>query len=265
MTSAVAGMLAFALGVYAVLGDMAVAAASAVVATAFLALRRDLHDFLRRLTWPELRSALVLLAMTVVLLPLLPDRTIDPWDALNPHQLWLLTVLIGVVSFIGYIAVRLAGEQQGLLYAGLAGGLASSTAVTVTFAKQAAKAKPEIQRDFATGVVAAWTVSLLRMTALAGIIAPAIIRPLSIPVGFAVAVLLLATVYFYRQPRQGSSKLELGNPIDPLFVIRFGLLLTVIAVSASFFRRISGRLACCRSLACLALPMSIRSRSPSPT
>ena len=233
VTSAVVGMLAFALGVYAVVGDMAVAAASAVAATAFLAGRRDLHEFVRRMTWPELRSAIVLLAMTVLLLPLLPDRTIDPWNALNPYQLWLLTVLIGVVSFMGYVAVKVAGERQGLLYAGLAGGLASSTAVTLTFARQAAKAKPEVQRDFATGIVAAWTMSLLRMTALAGIVAPAIVQKLALPVGAAAAVLLLATIYFHRQPKEmGGSKLDLGNPLDPLMVLRYGLLLAVIVFAS---------------------------------
>lgn len=242
VTSAVVSMLTFALGVYAVLGDMAAAAAVAVATVAVLAARRDLHEFLRRMTWPELRSAIVLLAMTVVALPLLPDRTIDPWNAINPYQLWLLTVLIGVVSFIGYVAVKIAGERQGLLFAGLAGGLASSTVVTLTFSRQAAKAKPEIQRDFATGIVAAWTMSVLRMTALAGIVAPAVVQPLALPVGAAAAVLLLATIYLYRQPKgDGGSKLDLGNPLDPVFVVRFGLLLTIIAVAAKLLTQYFGQ------------------------
>jgi len=241
VTSAIVGMLTFALGVYAVLGDMTVAAAAGVAVTAFLVARSDLHEFLRRLTWPELRSAIVLLAMTVVALPLLPDRTVDPWNALNPYELWLLTVLIGVVSFMGYVAVRIAGERQGLLYAGLAGGLASSTAVTLTFSKQAAKAKPEVQRDFATGVAAAWMMSLIRMTVLAGIVAPPLVEKLALPVGAAVAALLLATIYLYRQPKGDGSKLDLGNPLDPLMVMRYGLLLAVIVTAAKLLTQHFGQ------------------------
>lgn len=78
-TNFVAGLLTFALGAYAAAGNMLVAAAGAVISAAVLAERHVLHGFLRHLRWVELRGAIVLLAMTVVLLPVLPDRTIDPW------------------------------------------------------------------------------------------------------------------------------------------------------------------------------------------
>ncbi|MGQ0742676.1 MAG: MgtC/SapB family protein [Alphaproteobacteria bacterium] len=231
-TSAIVGMLAFALGALAVMGDMAAAAAGAVAATALLAARADLHAFLRKLTWPELRSAIVLLTMTVVLLPILPDRNVDPWDALNPYQLWLLTVLIGAMSFAGYVAVRVAGEKQGLLYGGLAGGLVSSTLVTLTYSRLAKKQKPEQQRNLATGIAAAWTMSLLRMTALAAIVTPAIVQPLAVPVAAAAAV-LLATVYFqHRQTPANGARLDLGNPLNPLMVLRYGALLAFIVFAA---------------------------------
>jgi uncharacterized membrane protein (DUF4010 family) len=68
--------------------------------------------------------------MTVVLLPALPDRAIDPRHALNPHQIWLMTVLVGAVCYAGYIAVRVAGERRGLLFAAMMGGIATSTTVT---------------------------------------------------------------------------------------------------------------------------------------
>ena len=80
-------MLAFALGAFAVLGDVRAAAATGVVVAVLLALKAVLHDWVKRLTWPELRSGLVLLAMTCILLPLLPNRTVDPWAAINPFEL----------------------------------------------------------------------------------------------------------------------------------------------------------------------------------
>jgi hypothetical protein len=84
-------MLAFALGAYAVVGDETAAAAGAVGTTTILAMKAPLHDCLRRLTWAELRSGLTLLVMSFVLLPVLPDRAIDRWGAINPYELWLMT------------------------------------------------------------------------------------------------------------------------------------------------------------------------------
>ena len=230
VTSVVVALLTFALGVYAVMGDTAAAAAAAVVVTALLSARRALHGFLRRLTWPELRSAIVLLAMTVVLLPLLPDRTIDPWDALNPHLLWLMIVLIGVTSFIGYVGVRVAGDKLGLLYAAAAGALVSSTAVTLNYSRLASKAKAGATAPLTTGIAAAWTVSLLRMTVLAAIIAPAVVQPLAPAVGAAAAVLLLASLFFYEKAgeRGNGSHLDLDNPFEPIVMLRYGALLVAI-------------------------------------
>lgn len=155
VTGFVAAMVTFALGAYATHGNMKVAAAGAVVTAAVLAERQLLHGFLQRLTWIELRAALLLLVMTVVLLPVLPDRALDPWDSLNPHQIWLMTVLVGVVSYVGYIAVRVAGERRGLLYAGLAGGLTTSTTVTWTFARLA-RHNPAARLEVMTAILAAW-------------------------------------------------------------------------------------------------------------
>ena len=95
VTTTIAGFIVFALGAFAVLGNRAAAGAAAVAVVALLAARNSLHQFLKKLSWLELRSVVVLLTMTFVLLPVLPDRPIDPWDAINPYELWLLVVLIG--------------------------------------------------------------------------------------------------------------------------------------------------------------------------
>ena len=111
-TSLVAAMLTFLLGVFAVLGDLRVAAGAGVATVILLAHKEFLHEWLTRITWIELRSGLLLAAMTFMLLPLLPDRTIDPWNVLNPHSLWLMTVLIAAVSFGGYAIVKLCGTKN---------------------------------------------------------------------------------------------------------------------------------------------------------
>jgi uncharacterized membrane protein (DUF4010 family) len=126
-TTAIAGMLTFALGAYALLGDMRVAAGAAVAATALLAAREELHGWVEKITWPELRSAVVLLAMTFIGLPLLPDAPLGPFGGVNPREVWLIAIVLASVSFLGYVAVKYFGAQRGLLLAAAAGGVASST------------------------------------------------------------------------------------------------------------------------------------------
>jgi uncharacterized membrane protein (DUF4010 family) len=231
-TGFVAGLMTFALGAYATRGSMLVAAAGGVVAAAILAERQVMHSFLRHLKWTELRAALVLLAMTVVLLPILPDRTVDPWNALNPHQIWLMTVLVGAVSYAGYIAVRLTGERRGLLFAGLAGGLATSTTVTWTFARLARKS-PAALAEVMAAILAAWIVSLLRMAAIAVAIAPVLLKPLGMPIGAASLVLLIPAVLAYRiAGKSGGQGLTLKDPFELPLMLRFTALLSAIMLLA---------------------------------
>ena len=241
VTGFVTGLLVFALGAYAILGSMTVAAAGGVVTTAILAGRRVLHAFLQRLKWKELRAAIVLLVMTAVLLPLLPDRTVDPCGALNPHAIWLMTVLIGIVSYAGYIAIRLAGERRGLLYAGLMGGLVTSTTVTWTFARFAARertAGPAVL----TAILGAWIVSLLRMAAIALSIAPTLAPFLLAPVMAAAVILLLPAIAGYLRPagRTQSPDLLLRDPFELSLMAKFLVLLSAIMLLSKLAMNFAG-------------------------
>jgi uncharacterized membrane protein (DUF4010 family) len=234
ITSTVAGYIAFALGAYAVLGDQVVAAALGVTVVTLLAARGPLHRFVERLSWPELRSAILLLAMTFVVLPFLPNRTIDPWDAFNPYELWLITVVLAAISFAGYVAVRLLGERWGLLMSTVAGSFVSSTTVTVTNARLAAESPPGKLPFLALTICIAWTTSILRMSALAIGINRALLTALLPPVVGATAVLGLAALYFYSQskPDHDRAKPTFSNPLDLKFVLSLGALIAVIAVAA---------------------------------
>ena len=232
-TSMIAGLLTFALGAYAVLGNAAAAAAAGIAATIILAERKVLHDFVSRLKWSELRAALLLLTMTFVLLPILPDRTVDPWGALNPRQLWLMMVVIATVSYVGYISVRVAGERTGLIYAAAAGGLVSSTAVTLAYARLSKK-NPGSALALAAGVTSAWSVSLLRQSAVAIALAPAMFVPLASTLGPPALLLAAITLGFYlRADRlEGESPLSLSDPFELGEVLKFGVLLAVVLLAA---------------------------------
>jgi hypothetical protein len=130
-TTWVATILTFALGMYSIFGDIHAAAGLAVAATMLLALREPLHGWVENLTWPELRSALVLLAMTFIALPIMPDGPIGPFGGVAPREIWIIAIVLAGASFVGYVAVKYLGATHGILLAGAAGGLASSTAVTI--------------------------------------------------------------------------------------------------------------------------------------
>ena len=232
-TGLIAGLVAFVLGAYAVLGNMVVAGASGIAATVILAERATLHAFVANLKWVELRSALLLLVMSFVLLPLVPDHTIDPWGALNPRQLWLMIVIIAALSFVGYICVKIAGERAGLIYAAAAGGLVSSTTVTWTYARLA-REHPQSSMSLVAGVAVAWTVSLLRMSAIAIVLSPGLAWPLlSVLLPPSLFLLGLAALMFRRSAKGvESSPLQLTDPFKLTEVLKFGALLATVTLAA---------------------------------
>jgi len=234
-TGLIAGLVAFVLGAYAVLGNMVVAGASGIAATIILAERQTLHAFVANLKWVELRSALILLVMSFVLLPLVPDHPVDPWGALNPRQLWLMVVIIAALSYVGYICVRLAGDRAGLIYAAAAGALVSSTTVTWAYARLA-REHPQSSMPLVAGVATAWTVSLLRMSAIAIVLAPGLAWPLLSILLLPALFLLGLAALMYRRSAAVSEKspLQLTDPFELSEVLKFGLLLTAVTLAAKF-------------------------------
>ena len=135
LTSEMAAIAVFLLGAMAVAGEAELAVALGVVTSAVLAFKQPLHGAVRRLDTQDVFAGLKLLIASFIVLPLLPDTTIDPWQAINPYKLWLLVVLISALSLAGYVAVRWLGSTHGSAITGLAGGLVSSTATTLNFAR----------------------------------------------------------------------------------------------------------------------------------
>jgi uncharacterized membrane protein (DUF4010 family) len=240
VTSVIAGLLTFLLGALAILGDINLAIASAVAMTVLLALREQLHRWVAALTWKEISSVLTLLAMTFLLLPVLPDRTIDPWNALNPHEVWLLTILIAAVSFAGYIAVRLFGDRLGIVLAALAGGLASSTATTLALARMG-RAEPSPTRLLSAGILLAGTVMLARVAAVTLLLNPALFGLVAPPLAAAGTVLLLAAgLLTTRSTQDGQASLSVDNPLAIATALRMGGLIAAVMLGAAYLLQAVG-------------------------
>lgn len=231
-TTVIAGLLTFVLGAFAVVGDMLAAAAATVAATGILAAREEVHGWVARITWAELRSALVLLAMTFIILPVVPDATIGPGGGVNPREVWLIAIVLAAVSFLGYGAVRLLGAQRGVLLSGLAGGLVSSTAVTLTSARRAAtnEGAPLL---LTAGVAVATAVSFLRVIAIVAVMQPAlliVIAPVLAPPTVVAAFYAVHAVYWRGAAGSGATPRpsEFANPFSFWPVVGFAVFLGVV-------------------------------------
>ena len=173
ITSLVAGLLTFALGALATLGHVIPAVVSAVVTTLLLGYKPQLHHLLKTLNQNELQATLRLLLISVVVLPLLPNQGFGPWKALNPYEIWWMVVLIASISFSGYFAMKFVGERKGILLTSLFAGLASSTALSLHFARLA-QSRPDLTTYLAAGILIACGTMLPRMAIIACLINPAL-------------------------------------------------------------------------------------------
>ncbi len=231
-TTAIAGMLTFALSAYAMIGDMRVSVAAAVATVAILALRERMHSWLKIIEERELLSALILLAMTFIALPIIPDQSVGPFGGINPREIWLIAIVLAGVSFVGYVAVKILGARHGTLVAAAAGGLVSSTAVTASNARRAAAGEGS-PRLLAAGVAVATAVSFARVLAVSGVLNFELLRYLGPPLVAAIVVSLsfAAVAAFWRAgPDDASSQVQFRNPFGFWSVVGFALLLGAIVL-----------------------------------
>lgn len=231
-TSAVAALLSFALGGLAAAGAAEPAIAAAVVTAVLLDLKSSLHRWLRLVEHRELSAALQLLVLSVVILPLLPDAGYGPFAALNPYRLWWAVVLIAGLSMAGHVAMRFSGPQRGLLWTGLLGGLASSTAATLTLSRRV-RDEPALGDAAAAGILAAGGMMFLRMAVIIGVLQPGLGARVLLPLGAAAAALLGIALLRWRGRAAApapSATVEEMAPFDLGTALGFGLFLGAVAL-----------------------------------
>jgi uncharacterized membrane protein (DUF4010 family) len=183
----------------------------------------------------ELRAVLRLLVISLVILPVLPDKGYGLYAALNPRTIWLFVVLISLLSFIGYLAIRILGPSKGYLATGLFGGLVSSTATTAALARLGRQDTKAVF-PLAAGIALANAVMAVRMIVIVAAISPSLAVAAAWPLGWAALVALAFSLLLWRAQKSGTKgkAIELGNPLDLGPAIRFALLLGAIQLLAAF-------------------------------
>jgi uncharacterized membrane protein (DUF4010 family) len=238
MTTQVAAVATFALGLLAARGDMAVAAAAGVIMTALLASKTILHHWIEHMDRLELRAGIQLLVISVVLLPVLPNRGFGPGEAINPYALWWIVVLLAGLSFLGYVAVRVAGPDRGILLTAMLGGMVSSTAITLHFSRLARK-DAALAPALATGVIVASAMMFLRVLIIVALLNWRLLPLLAWPMGLMALAAALLVVLFRRRFAAGGTPAEsaaLANPLELGPALGFAVFLGAVVVAGQLLR-----------------------------
>ena len=226
-TTEIAALVTFGLGVLAGMGWFSSALAGAVIVTGVLSLREELHGLVFALSREDLLAVVRFAAVSLLVLPLVPDEQLGPWGVWNPRTIWLLVVLISGVSFVGYVAVKLVGTRRGIGLTGLLGGLASSTAATLSFSERG-RDHPELAPVLSVGALGATAVAGPRLLVLLAVVGPELVPYAAVPLGALFAASTVAALLVSRNRDDAEGELHVENPFRLRTALQFGLLFAAV-------------------------------------
>lgn len=230
LTTGSALLLVYALGGLCWFGQIVVAAAVGVMLVLLLTVKVQLHAFAKKITQADLTASLKFALITAIVLPLLPNQAYGPENlkVLNPFSIWLFVIFISAIGFIGYVLIKVAGPGRGIGITSVLGGIASSTALTLSFT-QRSKDNPQYASNLAMGVLISWSVMYARVYLICGLVAPALWKPLLVPLLLPVVPGLLYSWHLKRrEATTHSQSSSFTNPFELMPAIKFGLIFTCV-------------------------------------
>ena len=234
LTTELALLATYVLGATAALGYPFEAAAGAIVMALLLGFKTEVHRVVESLERHELVATLQLLLIAAVLVPVLPARDLGPWQAVNPRIIGMLVLLIAGLSYVGYFAARMLGPHLGLALTALFGGLSSSTAVTVAYARRSLAVADHAWLFGACIALAAATmvpriaaaIAVLNAGLLAGLWPTFLVLAI-------VPLVPLARVLLRKRRTHAETDIKLSNPLELRTALTFGALLSVLFIAAA--------------------------------
>ena len=244
ITTSSALIVVLLLGALVGRGHYFTAITSAILMTMLLAWKAELSQFAGKLRPEEIRGAVLLGLLSVVILPLLPDRFVDPWQLINPKQAWVIVVAIAGIGFLNYVLLRLFGTR-GLIWTALLGGFVNSTAavaelVSLVNESNRPGAGAALRVRLVALVLVANAATFIRNLVILAIFAPSVAL-VALPA--LLAMTIMAAALAWRRLAQGNGTVEslrLSSPIALGHVLRFALLFLVLAVVGALAQRALG-------------------------
>lgn len=240
-TSVVALMVCYGLGALVWFGQATLAVMLAITVTVLLYFKAQLQGVSRSLTHKDLISILQFGVLSLVVLPILPNQDYGPYQALNPHQIWWMVVLISGLSLAGYAALRIVGNRHGAPLLGFFGGLVSSTATTMVFARNT-RDDAKLTETATLVILIANLVVIVRIGIVAAVLAPTLVVPLAGILGIGLLFGLIVAFFKWRTlTAAGELPLpEVKNPTELRTALSFGLLYGIVLVLAAWLQDIAG-------------------------
>jgi uncharacterized membrane protein (DUF4010 family) len=239
-TTEVAILLTFLLGALVVIGPREVAIVAGATLAMLLHLRDELKGLVARLSDRDVRAMMQFVVISLIVLPVLPDRTYGPYDVLNPREIWWMVVLIVGINLVGYGAFRLMGARAGAALLGVLGGAVSSTATTMSYARLT-KVHEETSRAAVVTIWIASGVVFVRVLIEIGAVAPTFLPVAAGPLGVMLAVFVAgAAVVWRRGMSKGESPLQPTNPSELKPALLFAAIYAVVLFAVAGARDLLG-------------------------
>src|SRR5262244_3619702 len=238
ITTEISALLAFIVGALCGWDRVGVASVATVVCLLLLTLKDYLHRLARRVELEDVEATLKFAVISVIILPLLPNETFGPapLNVINPYKIWLMVVLIAGLNFLGYVLVKVLGNEHGLFVTGILGGLVSSTAVTLSFS-QRSRQEPAMSAAFVLAITVAWTIMFVRVVVMVGLANPSLAAILSLPLGLMAVTGMVVSLVLWRHSRSRETGVVTtgANPFELGEAIKFGLFFGVVAKAAEVY------------------------------
>ncbi len=235
-TTEVAALLMFAIGAYLVMGDRVLGIVIGVSMSVLLYVKERLHGFINRLQEKDLSAIMTFAGISLVVLPILPNKTYGPYNVLNPQNIWLMITLIVGLSVLGYFIYKFVGKKLGIISNGVLGGLISSTATTVSYARKTVDTA-SISKMAAFVITVASAISLARVMVEIGVVIPEKLPVILLPlmVEFVVmALICMGMFYSINKDSKDDTMPEPENPAEFKSALVFGLLYGAILLAVAF-------------------------------
>jgi uncharacterized membrane protein (DUF4010 family) len=232
-------LLMFVIGVLVHSGPLWLPAALAGSLAFILQAKIELHGLAARFTEKEIKAIMQFVLISLVILPIVPDKGFGPYEVLNPRNIWMMVTLIVFISLLGYIIYKFFGKKAGVLLGGILGGIISSTATTLTYSRSSKAGEGNATQN-ALIILIAWTVLYVRVFVEIKVAAPSF-NEAFMPLGIMFLVSVLSTAWLWKSAgRNHKGMPQQGNPTEIKTALIFGALYSVILVGTAYAKESFG-------------------------